>query len=179
VDSGRSDIDLVTAIANGEHGAVGELYDRYAPLLLAIGVQRLRDRGVAEEVVHDVFLEAWRTADRFDPGRGSVRTWLVMRMRSRALDRCRSAGWARRAELPPDHPAPWEEGEGSGDRERVQAALGTLPPEQRVVMALGYYEGLSCVEIADRIGVPVGTVKSRTAAALGKLRAALSPGEPR
>lgn len=177
--SPSSDAALVTALANGDRAALGELYERYSSLLLAVGVQRLGDRRDAEEVLHDVFVEAWRNADAYDPSRGTVRAWLVTRMHSRALDRRRSPAFARRA--------PYDDARAERisidddpslvvDRGRVQAALDALPGEQRQVVELSYYAGLSSSEIAEREAVPVGTVKSRTAAALGKLRSGLLGG---
>ncbi|MDP2314653.1 MAG: sigma-70 family RNA polymerase sigma factor [Pseudomonadota bacterium] len=174
-----SDAALVAALAGGDHTALGELYDRYSQLLMAVGVQRLGDRRDAEEVLHDVFVEAWRNADSYDDQRGTVRAWLVTRMHSRSLDRRRSPAWSRRA--------PYDEARAERisfdddpslvvDRGRVQAALAELPGEQRQVVELSYFSGLSSSEIAEREDVPVGTVKSRTAAALGKLRAGLLGG---
>ncbi len=174
-----TDAALVTAMAQGDRVALSELYDRYASLLMGVGVQRLGDRRDAEEVLHDVFLEAWRAASDYDEGRGSVRTWLVMRMHSRSLDRRRSP--ASRREVPLDELqvrriAVDADAGVAVDRARVQAALANLPPEQRVVVELGFCSGLSSTEIAARESIPVGTVKSRTAAALGKLRVELLGG---
>ncbi len=174
-----TDAALVAALANGDRGALGQLYDRYSGLLLAVGMQRLKDRRDAEEVLHDVFVEAWRHADAYDGARGTVRAWLVTRMHSRSLDRVRSPGWSRRASFDAaraerigydDDPSL------ALDRERVQAALGDLPGEQRQVIELAYFAGLSSSEIAEREDLPVGTVKSRTAAAMTKLRAGLLGG---
>lgn len=174
-----TDAALVTAMAQGDRVALSELYDRYASLLMGVGVQRLGDRRDAEEVLHDVFLEAWRAASDYDEGRGSVRTWLVMRMHSRSLDRRRSP--ASRREVPLDEVqvrriAVDADAGVAVDRARVQAALANLPPEQRLVVELGFCSGLSSTEIAARESIPVGTVKSRTAAALGKLRVELLGG---
>jgi RNA polymerase sigma-70 factor (ECF subfamily) len=168
-----SDACLVQAVANGDRAALGELYDRYSHLLLAVGIQRLGDRRDAEEVLHDVFVEAWRAAGEYDPSRGTVRAWLVTRMNSRALDRRKSAAVSRREPLDGarmerigfvDDPG------GAVDQARVLRALAALPAEQREVVELAYYRGLSSGEIARRADVPIGTVKSRTAAALGRLR---------
>lgn len=174
-----TDAALVYAMAQGDRVALAELYDRYASLLLGVGVQRLGDRRDAEEVLHDVFLEAWRASGDYDEGRGSVRAWLVMRMHSRALDRRRSP--AHRREVPLDEVqarriAVDADASVQVERARVQAALATLPPEQRTVVELGFCSGLSSTEIAARERIPVGTVKSRTAAALGKLRLELIGG---
>ncbi len=169
------DVLLVQAMADGDAESLGRLYDRHAPRLIALGLRVLGHRDEAEDLVHDVLLEAWRSAPDFDPARGSVRTWLAMRYRSRALDRLRSAGRARAVSLEdagvPERAAPEGEDPALGaDRERLGRALASLPEAQRRVLELGYFEGLSSSEIAERLAVPVGTVKSRVAAALAKLR---------
>jgi RNA polymerase sigma-70 factor (ECF subfamily) len=166
----------VHAMAAGDRQALSRLYDRYAPSLLALAQRILGDRRESEDLLHDVFLEVWRQAAQFDAARGTVRAWLVMRMRSRALDRRKSAAFSRVVSLEGQR----EEARGSGDdtlgpdRAAVRRALAELPEDQRLVLELGYFEGLSSTEIAARIGVPVGTVKSRVAAALSKLRAGLA-----
>ena len=135
----------------------------------------LRERREAEEVLHDVFVEAFRSAGAYDASRGSVRTWLLLRMRSRSLDRVKSAGRSRRVSLEESSLAriPAAGTPGSGDERRIAEVLVQLPRDQRIVIELSYFDGLSSSEIAERLGVPLGTVKSRTAAALTKLRAAL------
>jgi RNA polymerase sigma-70 factor (ECF subfamily) len=166
------DIALVIALADGNREALAALYDRHAGAMLALGVRILGERTEAEEILHDVFLEAWKRAGDYDPSRGAVRTWLLLRMRSRCLDRTksaarsrtRSAGESLEAVLGTTEPI-----EGS-DRDRLRAALGDLPPEQRAILELGYFAGLSCSEMAEELGIPIGTVKSRLHAALTKLR---------
>lgn len=174
------DVRLVEAMAVGDRQALARLYDRHAGALMALGVRMLGSRTEAEDLLHDVLLEAWRRAGDYDPARASVRTWLALRLRSRALDRLRSAARARVVSendtSAPEQAAP-EVGGTSPDRERVMAVLGELPVAQRQVLELAYFEGLSSSEIAARLTVPIGTVKSRTAAALGKLRAALCSAE--
>jgi len=169
------DAALVQAIAEGDRRALASLYERYAGLLLGVGMRVLRERGEAEEVLHEVFVEVFRLAGTYDPGRGSVRAWLVLRMRSRSLDRAKSAGRARRTglkALPAGQLVAPVTG-ASGDECRLAEVLLALPAEQRVVLELAYFDGLSSSEIAARVGVPVGTVKSRTAAALARLRLVL------
>ena len=166
----------VRAIADGDRECLGLLYDRFAPALMAVGVRILGDRREAEDVLHDVFLEVWRQAADYDETRGSVRAWLLMRMRSRSLDRRKAAGFARVVSLDQRGDDPRGAADDPSlmpDRETVRRALADLPPEQRQVIELGYFEGLSSTEIAARIEAPVGTVKSRVAAGLGKLRATL------
>lgn len=181
---GDDDVSLMTAVSGGNRQALGRLYDRYAPLLLGVGVRLLGQRREAEDLVHDVFLEVWRNASAYDVGRGSVRTWILMRLRSRALDRLKSVTHTRVSSLEETaahEPSAAGAGEGhedpslAADRTRVRRALSLLPAEQRAVLELAYFEGLSSQEIASRVGVPVGTVKSRVAAAMTKLRAELLP----
>ena len=174
------DARLVAGIARGDTGSLAELYDRYCGSLLAIGHRILGERREAEDLLHDVFLEVWQKAADYDAARGTVRAWLVMRMRSRALDRRKAAGFARvvsieERRVPEEAPA-GEDPALARDRVAVRRAIAELPAEQRQVLELGYYEGLSSSEIAERIRAPIGTVKSRVAAALAKLRAALAEG---
>lgn len=183
MSSFASDTELVAAAARGETAALAGLYDRYSPALLAVGLRILGQRPAAEDLVHDVFLEAWRKVREFDAARGSVRTWLLVRMRSRALDFRRSAGQTRhvsmeRDELVPEAPAAPDEDPALGpDRAAVRRALVDLPPAQRAVLELAYFEGLSSSEVAERLSVPIGTVKSRVATGLARLRAVLRDDE--
>lgn len=175
------DAQLLEAMADGDRTALARLYDRHAPLLLALATRMLGAEAEAEDLVHDVLLEVWQRAGDYDPARGSVRTWLCMRTRSRALDRLRSRARLR-SSTDGHHPAlesseraeradePAEDPALTPDRRRVHGAMSDLPPSQREVLALTYFEGLSSAEIATRLGVPQGTVKSRVAAAMAKLR---------
>ena len=173
-----ADAALIGAITRGDRAALGELYDRFAPILMAVAVRILGERREAEDLLHDVFLEVWRQASDYDAARGSVRAWIMIRLRSRAIDRRKSAGVARVVPLEPEEHVDDREASGEDplfgpDRAAVRRALASLPEEQRTVLELGYFEGLSSSEIAARIDAPVGTVKSRVAAALAKLRAGL------
>lgn len=174
----RSDADLLAAMARGDSDALGELYDRYSSLLLATAIRILGGRREAEDLVHDVLMEVWQKCADYDEGRGSVRTWILIRLRSRALDRCRRAGRVR-VETIEDRtiddlgPAPGDEPGQGLDHARVRRVLAELPAAQRQVLELAYFEGLSASEIAERLAIPIGTVKSRTAAGLSKLRAAI------
>jgi len=176
------DADVVQLAARGEVKALAVLYDRYSGLLLAMASKLLADRAMAEDLVQDVFMESWRRADAFDASRGTVRTWLLVRLRSRAMDRMRSAQYRREfavEDVSTHRPTP--EGDDptlAPDRKAVVAALAELPKEQRVVIELSYFQGLSASEIADKVGSPIGTIKSRTAAAIGKLKAAMADGPP-
>lgn len=169
---------LVAATAAGDRAALARLYDRYGSAMLAVGQRVLGNRREAEDLLHDVFLEVWRQAGTYDRSRGTVRTWLLLRMRSRAVDRQRAAGPRLRAEgaLPYQIAPSGDEDPALGpDRKRVRRALESLPLEQRAVLELGYFEGLSSSEIAARVSIPIGTVKSRVATALSRLRADLGP----
>jgi RNA polymerase sigma-70 factor (ECF subfamily) len=173
------DATLVFSMARGDRDALATLYDRYATVLLAVGMRILGDRREAEDLLHDVFLDSWRRAGDYDAARGSVRTWLILRMRSRALDRRRAVGFARvvsieNTGLVEDREAHGEDVSFVPDRMKLHRALQGLPPEQRRVLELGYFEGLSSSEISVRLEAPIGTIKSRVAAALSKLRAGLS-----
>jgi RNA polymerase sigma-70 factor (ECF subfamily) len=177
------DARLISAVVKGDRGALAALYDRHSPILLALGVRVLSDRALAEDVLHDVFLEAWHHAAEFDGGRGSVRAWLITRMRSRCLDRrgkvVRGARLAEAAARESSSPAP--DSIAGADRERVRRGVAGLSPELTAVIDLAYFDGLSASEIAERLGLPVGTVKSRLARAIATLRAQLHPesGPPR
>jgi len=178
------DGDLVSAMARGDAGGLAALYDRHAPLMLRLARRIAATPAAAEDIVQDVFLEAWRKAKSYDPTRGGVKAWLLMRTRSRSVDFRRAASQSRTSAVSDDfwaeHPgAPTADVSLVPDRAAVRSALLALPKEQREALLLGYFEGLSSSEIAARVGSPVGTIKTRVATALSKLRAALSdrPGE--
>lgn len=175
-----ADALLWEAMADGDRTSLARLYDRHAPALLALGVRMLGTPAEAEDLVHDVLLDAWQRPEAFDPARGSVRTFLAMRTRSRALDRLRSTArtrlHVRDAGAPAAEPFAPDDPAMVPDQRRVQAALAALPEPQRVVLALAYFEGLSAAEIALHLTIPVGTVKSRTAAGFARLRLHLGVG---
>ncbi len=173
------DARLVDAMSRGDRDALAALYDRHSGLMYGVARRMLRDPQAAEDVVQDVVLEAWRRASTYSSARGSVRTWLMMRLRSRALDRIRSA--PARREVAVEDPravavASADDPQLGVDRARVREVLATLPPDQRQVLELAYFRGLSSREIAVQVGTPVGTVKSRTRAGLEKLRAVMGEG---
>jgi RNA polymerase sigma-70 factor (ECF subfamily) len=173
---GAQDTAFCLALAGGDRQALAALYDRHAGLLLALGLRLLGSRSQAEDVLHDVFLEAWHRARDFDPARGTVRAWLVTRMRSRCLDRRASASRQARlaGELAHEGDAPSRKAPGEAiDGQRLQGQIADLPAELAEVIELGYFEGLSSSQIGQRLGIPVGTVKSRMARALSTLRQGL------
>jgi len=170
---------LVRSVAGGDTGALAALYDRHAPLMLALARRIVAGKPEAEDIVHDVFVEAWRRAADYDEARGSVKAWLLLRTRSRALDFKKSAAISRTV---PTGDSAWlatlmeprADGSEAPDRARLRRMLGALSVEHREVLVLGYFEGMSSSEIADTVGIPIGTVKSRVAAALSALRQALA-----
>lgn len=171
------DSALLAAVASGDRGALARLYDQHSSVVLGLA-RRMLGVGAAEDLVQDVFLEAWHHAAEYSPERGSVRAWLIVRARSRALDRLgKRARDARLAEEMGTLPGP----EGSGtmpvvdalDARRARALASRLAPEMVDVLDLAYFEGLSCSEIAARLDVPIGTVKSRLARSLDQLRVAI------
>lgn len=197
--------DLVQAVASGSHEALAALYDRHASGVHAVALRLAGDRGLAEEVVQEVFLALWNRADRFDPGVASLATWLRAIARNRTLDRLRAAG--RRpvlVALPGSggadgsagadgeldrldaglvvvggavvEPGPEAAAEAGETRDAVRAAIASLGADEQTVILLAYREGLSQSEIAERTGWPLGTVKTRTRRALGRLREVLEPG---
>lgn len=183
----RADRALVARMAAGEEAALGELHDRFAPLLHSVLLRILGDADDAEEVLEETFWQAWRQAGRYQEGRGGVSTWLVMMARSRAVDRVRSRHRFREErweQLPEPAESGFEDGnapvsplDSAHDdevRRVVARAVAGLPPEQRQAVELAYFQGLSQTEIARATGLPLGTVKTRARLALQKLREALS-----
>lgn len=167
------------AVAKGETDALSALYDRHAGVLIGVAYRLMGSRQDAEDLVHDVFVEAWGRAQDFDSRRGSVRRWLLVRLRSRAIDRLRNLATLERHRWrigsdPSDALARMDAPDMRRvDSERVEAVLQTLPDEQKVLVELAYFEGLSNGELAARVGIPIGTVKSRLFAAMDKLRRGL------
>lgn len=176
-----SDEALVLAIQRGDRDAVATLYARHIDALKSVGARVFPRESESEDLAHDVFLEAWERSSGYDPSRASVRTWLLVRMRSRALDRKRSSAYAARAPLAYDRRvAPESERpDVCSDRARVLRALAALPQERRALLVLAYFHGLSSARIAAQLDLPLGTVKSRVASALRALRARLEPPERR
>ncbi len=177
------DEQLLRAAGAGDRAALGQLYDRFAPSLLAVAQRIVGSPREAEDVVHDVFLEAWHRARHYDPQRGTVRTWLMLRLRSRSLDRLRAARRAHAVSLEDSSMAQPTEGRASDtavraiDGKALSRAVLDLPPDQRAVLELGYFAGQSCAEIATALCVPIGTVKSRMSRAIAHLRRQLGEHE--
>jgi len=180
-----SDQALLLRIAGKDAQALADLYDRYAPVALALAARILADRSEAEDVLQGVFTRVWKEAGRYDASRGSPTTWLLSWVRNGAIDRLRRREALQRATLqsidraptaPEGHDA---HGPGAEERERLGKAIAALPADQRQVIELAYFEGLSQTQIAQRLGEPLGTVKTRARLGMTKLRQALPvlPGE--
>lgn len=176
------DEDLIGRVAAGDRDAFLALYDRYAPRMLGLILTVVRDRAAADDVLQKVMLEVWqRHAARFQPALGAVDSWLLRLAKSRAIDLVRSSGISRVVSL--DELAPESLMESIStelpdvEREALAAAINMLPGDERVVVILAYFQGLTREEIADHSGVPVGTVKTRIRRAMGRLRELLSPAE--
>jgi RNA polymerase sigma-70 factor (ECF subfamily) len=171
------DQNLVAAMADGDRDAIGTLYDLYAPGMMAAAVKMLGTHREAQDLVHDVFLEAWLHAGDYDPERGSLRSWLLLRLRSRALDRLGTAEATRTRSLDEDDSPVAESTLGmaieQADRIGLRDAIGRLDASVREVLELTYFRGLTAQAIADQMNTPVGTVRSRLARGLRALRAAL------
>ncbi len=172
----KPDIQLLRRVARGEMTALRELYDQHARYAKRIATQILGDAGDAEDVVQETFVALWDHPARFDPKRGSVRALIVTMARSRAIDRQRARGSARRAadaahlDLKPDSPPFADQllDQNQANRQ-VHVALRSLPRPQREIIELAYFHGLTQTEIARRTGAPLGTVKMRIHLAMKKL----------
>ncbi len=197
------EVALVRAVAGGSEDALGALYDRHADGIHAVALRLTNDRQIAEEVVQETFLALWNRAELFDPSVASLATWLRTIARNRTVDRLRAAG--RRPSLvalggygdtedaesgfdrlPADaavvggsapDPGPEAAAEASDLRATIVAALAAMPDAERTVILLAYREGLAQSEIAERLGWPLGTVKTRTRRGLARLRGVLEAGE--
>ena len=173
---------LMARMAQGDPAALGELYDRYGRIVFGVLYRTLGAAEPAEEVAQDAFHAAWRRAGTYRPDRGSVRTWLLAIARNAAIDWRRTKGKRSEREAVIDEAAELTEETRVDDRviaslqaERVREALAALPVEQRTVLTLAFWSGLSQSEIASRTGVPLGTIKSRVRLGMSKLRLSLRP----
>lgn len=178
------DADLMARIARGEIDAFERFYDATAPTLYGVLLRMLRERDAADEALQDAYGQLWRSAGSFDGSRGSAIAYLIQIGRSRALDRIRAEKTRREREME----AAGEIAKLRDDRPQmsgflytsveelrgfVQSALEEIPPEQREPIELAYYDGMTQREIAERLGQPLGTVKTRVLLGMRKLRARL------
>jgi RNA polymerase sigma-70 factor, ECF subfamily len=174
---------LITQTAQGDQTALATLYDRSSPQVYGLIFKILGNREAAEEVTLDVYTQVWKQAHSFDETRGTPGGWLIMLARTRAIDRFR-AGLAERGKIEDldvasffssEDPTPDQEIEVHQRQQQVRQALTLLSSEQREAIALGYFYGLSQSEIAEKLGLPLGTVKTRMRLGMIKLREALEP----
>jgi RNA polymerase sigma-70 factor (ECF subfamily) len=171
-----SDEALVALVARGDEDALAELYDRVGRIAYGLALRVLRDERHAEDAVQEAFLQVWRSAATFRAERAKASTWILTLVHRRAVDLVRREERRQADPLTDDSAAgiaPEETDEAAWlrfERERVQAALKQLPDVQREALELAYYGGFSQSELADRLGVPLGTIKSRMFAGLARLR---------
>jgi RNA polymerase sigma-70 factor (ECF subfamily) len=169
----NADMRLVARIRAGDQHAMSELYDRYAKVVYAVALRVLQDAGAAEDVLQDVFLQLWRNPDAFDASRGSLTAWLAVISRHRSIDRLRK----RRPETDIEDcvisggPDVGNETERALMIEKVRTVLAEMNPDQRKLLELAFFEGLTHTEIAEKTGEPLGTVKTRIRSGLQFLRA--------
>ena len=169
------DVELLTAVARGDRQSMGSLYLRYGPALQCVAKVMLGSETEAEDLLHDVFCEAWEKAGTYEPTRGSVGTWLLVRLRSRAIDRIKSPRCRRLVSLQKEH---LEAAQGASEDSPAtmymalvtRRNLAKLPGIQRQLLKLLFYDDLNAVEVADELQIPLGTVKSRVSRMLGHLR---------
>ena len=168
-----SDAVLLTRVARSDRDAFEVLYHRYVRSIFGLALRRLRDRAQAEEVTQDAFAAVWRSAESYRPERGSAGGWLYTVARNAIVDRLRRNGRVDTSlelpELPSPEGGPDEQAEQSYTAWRVHRALEQLSPNEREVIELAYWSGLSQSEVASLLGQPLGTVKTRTRSALARL----------
>ena len=171
-----SDLALVMAIRSGDQGAMSALYDRFSSIVYAVALRVLQDTGAAEDVLQDIFMQLWRNPGAFDSSRGNMAAWLAVIARNRAID-------ALRRRRPQDDIEDVvvsvetdlaSETDRSRALEKVHGALQHMPSPQRSALEMAYFEGLTHVEIAEKTGEPLGTVKTRIRTGLISLRKVLA-----
>lgn len=168
------DAELVARAAAGDAESLGELFDRHAGRVKSLALRIVRSPEEAEDVVQEVFVQAWRQAERFDADRGNVLAWLSMMARSRSLDHWRRRATRRETGVTDAHELEAPRTTAAGPRAwAVRSALSDLPADQRGPLELAYWEGLSQSEISERLGLPLGTIKTRMRNGLKRLREAL------
>jgi RNA polymerase sigma-70 factor (ECF subfamily) len=176
-----SDEALVALVARSDETALGELYDRFGRVAYGLALRILRDESLAEDAVQEAFLTLWRTADRFVPERAKASTWILTLVHRRSVDLVRRE--ERRRGEPLERALETEVAASDEsvwlrlERERVQEALARLPDQQREAIELAYYGGFTQSELAERLGQPLGTIKSRMFTGLSRLRELLTEHE--
>lgn len=179
-DAPSADLALVERMAARDDAAVGELYDRHSRLLFGLILRILRNRAEAEEVLQEVFVQAWSKIESYNPALGVPAAWLVRIARNRAIDRLRSNQVRERTveALAPDAGGDTAEAYAARSEEQIAVvrALAALPGDQRDLIEHAYFQGLTHSELAERFGLPLGTVKTRVRTGLLALRRELSSG---
>jgi RNA polymerase sigma-70 factor (ECF subfamily) len=170
-----SDEAVLALVARSEEAALAEIYDRFGSVAYGLALRVLRDEGLAQDAVQDAFLTVWRTARTFKAKRGAARTWILTLVHRRAVDLVRREQ-RRRGDPLESAPEPVASEQTDQlawlrfERERVQSALRKLPDQQREALELAYYGGFSQSQLAERLGEPLGTIKSRMHTGLARLR---------
>jgi RNA polymerase sigma-70 factor, ECF subfamily len=171
-------LNALQRMAAGDHPALARCYDLMGSIVFSLAVRMLRDRAAAEDVSQDIFVQVWRQAGNYDPDRGSPEAWIMMIARTRVLDRIRSRGAGVVLKAMGDHlpDAPGAEdwpddlAISREDAANVRKALADLPGEQRQAIELAFFDGLTHMEISEKTGVPLGTIKTRLRLGLMKIR---------
>ena len=182
-DGDREDLELHRRLTTGDRGAFDELYRRYARAAYGLAYRLTGQQILAQDVVHDAYMALWRAPEAYDPARGAFRTFFLSLVHHRAVDTVRREERLRKRQERASNLEPVADedvAEGVVDeawvairRREVRQALTTLPPEQRQVLDMAYFDGKTQVAIADELQIPIGTVKTRTLAAMRKLRRVL------
>jgi RNA polymerase sigma-70 factor (ECF subfamily) len=176
VEDSPSDAELLVRVGERDHEAFEILYGRYVRPVFGLALRRLGDRGHAEDAVQEAFAAIWRSASTYRPERGAAGGWLYTVARNAIVDRLRRNGPAADAELPElasAEPGPAQQAEDSFVSWRVHRALEELQPREREVIELAYWSGMSQSEVAEYLGLPLGTVKTRTRSGLARLASVL------
>ena len=172
-----TDTELINELKTGKHSALGILYDRYGKFVYRLALQILKNSQEAEDLTQEIFLALWRS-NSYNPARGSLSSFLTTMTRSRAIDKLRSRGrnlkfldsWRQNLPSEISSDSPFEHVALGERSQQLHSALGQLSPDQRQVLEMAYYEGLSLSEIAQKLDIPLGTVKTRSRLGLLKLR---------
>jgi RNA polymerase sigma-70 factor (ECF subfamily) len=172
-----ADEELISLVGAGDAGAFAALYDRHGRAVYSLSYRMTGERQAAEDLVQDAFLKVWRSAGTYRSHRGSVKTWLLSIVRNRGVDRLRSQASSRRAREEAEAQAPrsqpseaFSEAWSNHRKYRLREALRAIPHDQREVLALVHFSGLTQTEVSERLGLPLGTVKGRVRLGLRKLR---------
>lgn len=176
INAAPSDLALATAIRSGDQGAMTALYDRYSSIVYSVALRVLQDTAAAEDVLQDIFMQLWRNPGAFDANRGNMTAWLAVIARHRAIDKLRQRHPENDIDdvvvcIEPDLAA---DADRSRAMEKVRSALQVMPAPQRSALEMAYFEGLTHVEIAEKTGEPLGTVKTRIRSGLLSLRKVLA-----